>query len=118
MTQEAYVSFETAKLLKEKGFVLNGYVRYNQNGARYHLDSIPNCELDENDDLDCPTYQRACAWLREKGYHIAVIYNLKYKSWGRIIQVLSADIEWNIVGFSSHDEAVEEGIKYALENLI
>ena len=116
MTQEAYVSFEIAKLLKKKGFVLNGYVRYDHNGVRYHLDIIPNCELDENNDVDCPTHQRACAWIRNKGYHI---YTFKgVDSWVFLVQSLNKDWTIPLRGFSSHDEAMEEGIKYALENLI
>lgn len=122
MTQESYVSFETAKLLKGKGFNEKSRTIYRQNGIAATIGwKASNAKLSEHEFLnECvarPTTEMACAWLRKKGYHIAVLFNSKFRTWERIIQA-STGIEWSLGGFSSHDEAVEEGIKYAIEVLI
>ncbi len=115
MIEEAYVSYETSLLLDEKGFGEETLWYYDFKGVcephSAWVDAKPY------DYSPMPTHQMACAWLRRKGYHVAVLYRCKYKSWERIIQS-STGVEWSIGGFSSHDEAVEEGIKYTLENLI
>lgn len=115
MTQESYVSFEIAKLLKEKGFDWDCTSHFDS----YHIE-CPNTPMNSNSTkywVSRPTHQMACAWIRDKGYHIAVLFNSKFRTWERIIQA-STGIKWSLGGFSSHDKAVEEGIKYALEVLI
>ena len=59
MIKDAYVSFEVAKLLKEKGFaepLVNYY--YTTKGKRVGY-------LMSEEQYLCPTHQMACAWLRE-----------------------------------------------------
>lgn len=115
MTKEAYVHFETAKLLKEKGFDWGTQYVYTEDGAGCTPPKIGKWKAKSN--IPMVTHQMACAWLRKKGYHIAVIYQSKFKTWERIIQA-STGVNWSLGGFDSHDEAVEETIKYVLENLI
>ena len=120
--KEAYVSFEVAKLLKEKGFDEPCIKHWDcDDYSLYSANDIPisNSELRDNEynGVSAPTHQMACAWLRGKGIHIAVLYQCKFKSWERIIQS-STGVEWSIGGFSSHDEAIESALKYTLENLI
>lgn len=57
---EDYVSFETAKLLKEKGFDVNCYTHYSSDGQNvYYNYRTPS------DGINMPTLQMAMKWLRE-----------------------------------------------------
>ena len=112
---EAYVSYETSLLLAKKGFDEETLWYYDSKGVCEPHSAWVDAKPNEYSPM--PTLQMACAWLRRKGYHIAVLYRCKYKSWERIIQS-STGVEWSIGGFSRHDEAVEEALTYALEELI
>ena len=105
MITEDYVSFETAKLLKEKGFN-NDYPK-----------------------LDCtqhvPTLQMVMKWLREiHGYAIVVEPGLsedKYVWTYKVIfyrtRTMLLQHEDN-VGSSTYEKVCEAAIRYCLENLI
>lgn len=70
---EDYVSYEVAKLLKEKGFDWSCQAFYNVNGmlAASPIHTI-NDEI-EDSDIACPTLYIAQKWLREaKGIYIWV----------------------------------------------
>lgn len=122
MIAEDYVSFETTKLLHDKGFNL----------AEFHgkwaidYDNVPR--TDEEDlkgkiivaEWQYPliTHQMAMKWLREE-WHIFI----------RVIQShiehCTCEIYYNSsscyrfrTSFDSYEEACESAIKYCLENLI
>ena len=119
MITEDHVSFETAKLLKEKGF------------------DEPVSELNrllfkegEKPVLGI-THQKAMKWLREKGIYIYVEpfitinsegYNLEgYKPWTTTFKRnwFNPLNEIGKVAYTqSYEEAVEAALKYSLENLI
>lgn len=131
MITEDYVSFETAKLLKEKGF--------DEECQEYYGDY----------EYPCPTHQMATKWVQET-FNIIIIPNYEYECdaipWcykifklgenGKpervVVKGVSYDKDNNptehIVGYrdyersyedySTKEEAIEEGIKYCLENLI
>ena len=133
MITEDYVSFETAKLLKEKGFDEECSCFYN------NIDyGTPGLEVDgqlyyKNSALDdeeyaAPTLQMAMKWLRE--VHRRIIspkYNevkdergLLYSMWFFDILPISKTlpiIEYN-QSYDTYEEACEAAIKYCLENLI
>lgn len=91
MITEDYVSFETAKLLKEKGFdekCLKKYYGDDKSGPGFNYqdaydgggiydDGLNNSELydshvhDEYQDIASPTLQMAMKWLREV-HHIGI----------------------------------------------
>ena len=121
---ESYVSFEVAKLLKEKGFdeptrwlYVNSTLK---EGARIdNWNSITSFDY-----VSAPTLQMAQKWLREKlQIHANAIqqgnYNdfSKYYSW---IVSSNQTIYRNqsVSEKLSYEEAVEAAIKYTLENLI
>lgn len=131
MITEDYVSFETAKLLKEKGFDV--YVR-----SFYEKDEYKTKEeLCENEALwnwnissfrySAPTLQMAMKWLREA--HNLFVFPFPQmntnKFWVEIYQ-LHNNQEWanlycesiDLQDYSSYEEACEAAIKYCLENLI
>ena len=95
MSKEQYVTFEVARLLKEKGFDWSTHKLYGRcrtyNGELIDFDT--ECELKDEglgdlvkddyalydmwwvaSELDlgypCPTQQMVCRWLRERGIHI------------------------------------------------
>ena len=137
MITEDYVSFETAKLLKEKGFneicemfyckPHEGYMRNRKRNEWW------NSDLREDMTCTCPTLQMAMKWLREEHNKTIIIgirvtdpitgiidcyYNGIYyvpKNNGGALCFTSPTPE---NGYLTYEEACEAGIKYALENFI
>ena len=141
MIAEDYVSFETAKLLKKKGF--NEYCKsvyhfgsvcsvvslgYHDNeGYGALIEEKQNSDFGKYDNaISAPTIQMAMKWLREKysleiyPYHSnSTIYNLKW--WYEIIKWPNSIAECESVKdeeFDTYEQACESAIKYCLENLI
>lgn len=124
---EDYVSFETAKLLKEKGFNEPCYLGYNKNGEYFPTGNRNNSQIIQPDFcfICCPTLQMAMKWLREKKCVTCVIpltfyFGENVSSWGYNIWAddnLEVD-EDNTPKFTTYEEACEAAIKYCLENLI
>ena len=129
MVTEDYVGFETAKLLKEKGFDEYCYGYYYTSKYMTHGDiKQRNSELFP-DSYSAPTLQMAMKWLREVYNlviqivvvpHTTVTMEQKY-----YVFVVCKDRR-NLVfrsdhphdRYSTYEEASEAGIKYCLENLI
>jgi len=127
MIKEDYVNFETAKLLKEKGFDEECSCFYN------NIDyGTPGLEVDGQlyyknsalDDLEyaAPTLQMAMKWLREKyNIHIEPRYFPMPNIYRYVIIYTPITIE-NINShpqyFNSYEEACEAAIKCCLEILI
>ena len=117
MIEEDYVSFETAKLLKEKGFDEECIYVYRHDGSEDIWDA-------DKEDIACqkPTLQMAMKWLRKKyNIHIEPRYFPTPNIYRYVIIHSPLTIE-NINShpqyFNTHEEACEEAIKYCLENLI
>ena len=137
---EDYVSFETAKLLKKKGFNWEWSPFYSEQDrdkwARNNNYNIPNPNYDANIPFDSEilnviaphvSLQMAMKWLREKhSLHIQVFYDMEKSAfWASIIPTMypiSDKIEQNTLSFDykgiTYEEACEAAIKYCLENLI
>ena len=64
MSEEVYVSFETAKLLKEKGFDWKTAECYSPHGGNYRF-SHGIAEICGIEQYPRPTQQMACRWLSE-----------------------------------------------------
>ena len=122
---EAYVSFETAKLLKGKGFRGDCIAYYNDDGKMY---LSLNAELHP---LPCPTQAVACRWLREvHKIDLSVtpddgswwIRITELKSWSCVFngKVLNSDdIKYAYKGDTSTKEGCyEAALDYVLKNLI
>ena len=124
MIQEDYVSFETAKLLKEKGFDAATFHDYDERGIRWFEEVLVN--HNSQGGIACPTLQMAMKWLREKhNLHVDICYDDLDWSWN----ILSVDknvpveerpkfIKCGFAGNKTYQEALEEGIKYCLKSLI
>ena len=108
---EDYVSFETAKLLKEKGFDWECKTRKFYPEPEYDAES-PN-------GVYAPTLQMAMKWLRE--VHDAIVnvfYDKDEEKWcAEHYRMLIGD--YTLIGYyRTYEEACEAAIKYCLENLI
>ena len=136
MIEEDYVSFETAKLLKEKGFdekvdtlyktdaeFLKSTLCINYNDANFTLSDMHN--IPENT-VSAPTIQMAMKWLRKKKVVIIPVpysftldnevYQWLYSIWCGDNLEIDADFEDDL--FDSYEDACEDAMKYALENFI
>ncbi len=139
MITEDYVSFETAKLLKEKGFDGDTNCYYIEESVdknlcyspirQNHNKRITNNEFDidinvSSGKISAPTLQMAMKWLRE-------VHNIFIDIAFRFSRNADNDINFsyyvekyeNYYGygdgeFNSYEEACEAAIKYCLENLI
>ena len=130
--QEDYCDFETSKLLKEKGFdekCRGGYhSEFDDNGnpivmfEEWMAQPYNNDFVDEGFLCSAPTHQMAMKWLREEHKIYIVISPVSGKGYGAILCDVGDFDDFNYIGetdyFFHPEEAVESGIKYALENLI
>ena len=128
MISEDYVSFDTAKLLKSKGF--NAFVT-----SFYEEDGSPSAELYASRETDWnvteelysrPTLQRAAKWLRKKHnlfiqIEVGVTDDVFWYDFD-IIPVGTDNVIFpeddGIVTYAEPEEALEAAIKYCLEKLI
>ena len=126
MITEDYVSFETAKLLKEKGFDMPLNYFYNSDGRKCYATSYNwNQTAGDFQDYSCPTLQMAMKWLREEKdvqIEISIVGTDTWESptkwkYGFRCQTKYV-IDRRNADFSSYEEACEAAIKYCLENLI
>lgn len=142
--KEAYISFEVAKLLKEKGFneycwkfyelgdfeipvLLNGFELSDESGFwnNEYLDSYKKEHSYINDICSAPTHQMAMEWLREV-HNIHIVPKKDFFGGfytGRIYdgrRDTASDKEDYIAcaGYKTYKEATEAAIIYCLKNLI
>lgn len=131
MITEDYVSFETAKLLKEKGFDEKCRQYWYRGNLVFSRSEIHNRELDnyEDEGWSAPTLQMAMKWLREvhnlviEPYRTACgyLYTISSTPYGSTkydnSEAYNGDDE-NSGQWSTWEKACEDGIKYCLVNLI
>lgn len=125
---EDYVSFETAKLLKKKGFDEVCYRIYDTKEKElFGTDGIEfqNHEIDE-ETITAPTLQMACKWLRVE--HNILLFLLPAQENGKLVYLVEV-WNWNEeegiyestyapMPRKEPEKACEAAIKYCLENLI
>lgn len=129
MITEDYVSFEVAKLLKEKGFnwdCITYYVNSEPNDIKYSM-LFENNNTWEDRCCSAPTHQMAYKWLREvHKVHISIypfnrelpVIDEFYYTCDIATNELSSK-EGHLRGvWKTYEEAVEVALKYTLENLI
>ena len=132
MITEDYVSFETAKLLKEKGFNWKWPPFYSEEDrfewVRNNNYNIPNPDYDANIPFDSEilnviaphvSLQMAMKWLREV-YKCLIVVGNKNGNYLYLIKDLKANTDLGISNdeYIHYEEACEAAIKYCLENLI
>ena len=141
MITEDYVSFETAKLLKEKGFDCCCKVWYSEYTSPYGAEKYISIEFDshnkfnENYEFICPapTLQMAMKWLREvhklgvfpTTYYREINRNAKHDYGSTIVMLDTYEVignDKNIEDYTfeaeTYEETAEKAIMYCLKNLI
>ena len=123
MITEDYVSFETAKLLKEKGFNESTDKQFNSDKIVGDYNITDRSRHPERY-LDAPTIQMAMKWLRKVHEifirpNISFLYPIRYYCeifcYG---DNLKTQQDVTTENFESPEQACEAAIKYCLENLI
>lgn len=114
-----YVSFEVAKLLKQKSFYWACYAYYDRDGFLY-INPISTINADDeipDSCIACPTYFMAQRWLREKeDIHIVIeckpdrqyYYKIYYLDTGSLIS--QSDKCWD-----SYERTLNEAILEAFK---
>ena len=121
---EDYVSFNTAKLLKEKGFNEPCYTNYVENEISHYDYSSTNFELIDGI-ISAPTLQTAMKWLREvHGLFISIGNDDLDYNWqifdirNRTKDLDPTCLTDSYAGYKKYELACTLAIKYCLENLI
>ena len=128
MITEDYVSFETAKLLKEKGFdaICSAfYIKYTDGSVKLVPTEAVSMVLFAQkyafsvDTISVPSLQMAMKWLREvHGLHVD-IDPLEGNWCIKIVELEDlCEVDKGIALYGTYEEAAEAGIRYCLENLI
>ena len=135
MIKEDYASYEVAKLLKEKGFneqcsstydiaVSGGKpIFYKYDVLQFFPDGMKNSDDKYGMVISAPTHQMTMAWLREvHNINIDIVPIWNRNRWEyQIFIVTPATSQRPYVAntlYLDYEEAVEEALKYSLENLI
>ena len=139
MITEDYVSFETAKLLKEKGFDAECDYFYadgelvRARGGACNWNYGETLYTDYKNECSAPTLQMTMKWLREiKGLNIYARgvwkdVEVQYGDWEPavvgyewFVESLTDDtyLKMSVEQFLTYEEACEAAIKYCLENLV
>lgn len=137
MITEDYVSFDTAKLLKEKGFDAECHSYYfpyyedremtKKNYERQrgmitlndrHLYAVNTAKDLPKDHYLCPTLQMAMKWLREKHNVLILIDKPNSEYRWRLRNNTYGDYVKGTGRSNSYNGVCEGALKYCLENLI
>lgn len=120
MIAEQYVSFDTAKLLKEAGFDALCYVQYSDIGVQWDSTSPSNFNVDDWG-YSCPTQALAARWLREvHHYAVCVWFSKDHEKWfyahGNMDNIMF-DTDYCISEYiyDSYEEAFEAGLQEAIK---
>lgn len=129
MIKEEYVSFEVARLLKDKGFDEPTIGTYNIGSKNPILVERPIRAIHCEAIISAPTQAMAMMWLREV-HKVHIIAepclgegsepNLSFNRWFWTILTECGEYKpiRKIDEFPTYEQACEDAIKYCLENLI
>lgn len=118
MITEDRVTFEIAKLLKDKGFDVPCIGRYSVRSKEFHLDCTRLCNNGGLFEFSAPTLQMAMKWLRKVHNIDFTITPDRIENYTAMIFV-NKELPFTTIGsFKTYEAACEAAIKYALENLI
>lgn len=124
MIEEQFVSFDTARMLKEAGFDVPCFNQYTERGTIWHCDCPENFNKSQCV-TSCPTQALAARWLRE-AHHINVYACFDYEKFDerkwfftREHTMVNDDsaVYCSITNYNSYEEALEAGLKHGLELL-
>ena len=120
MIEESYISFETAKLLKEAGFDVPYTSQYTEGECIWDTDYLNNFNQDEFG-YSRPTQSFVARWLREVHHYVVCVwYSADYRKWfyahGNLDDMMF-DEEYSISDFiyDSYEQAFEAGLQEAIK---
>ena len=126
--KETYVTYETSKLLKEKGFDWAVMACYQNSEFRY-VNLWNWNKFNASTLCSAPTQQMALRWLREeKNLNIDVSWDNVLNWFFQVVsltETVQLDYEEprvfhssNETGFKTYEDGVEAALQYVLTNLI
>ena len=129
MIHEEICTYEVCKLAKEKGFNVPTHYAYNENRQKaMYMELCLNRNTKDSHSISAPTQSLLQRWLREeKEYAISVFWDMLSKDYRyeivKTIGVLEIEVGEkynysNPKGFDTYELALEDALKYALENLV
>lgn len=128
MITEDFVSYETARLLKEKGFdvYVRSFYEKNEHNTKEEFstnNALWNYNISSSH-YSAPSVQMAMKWLREREWFICIIplafycgekaVEFGYNIWAGDNNEID---EFSTPVFNTYEEACNAAIKYCLENL-
>ena len=121
MIHDELVTYEVAKLAKEKGFDWHTRHIYDE-----ETEELIECEFVANHNsedgiISAPTRSLMQRWLRdEKGYYVYPFFDNESKRWTWVCRELTGDkwiqlLDFEERYFDTYELALEDALKYALE---
>ena len=117
MIEEDYISYDTAKLMKQKGFDWSCF-RYADSKEIYENDEWTTCDV-TGTCVGIPTAQAAVKWLREKFKYDIVVFPYREDQYGAAIYFEHNHVPVSQpMGFEKYEYAVEACVRECLEVFI
>ena len=123
MIVEQFVSFDTARMLKEAGFDVPCFNQYTERGTIWHCDCPENFNKSQCA-TSCPTQALAARWLREVHRIVVNVAYIpphvgrdvwKYFVGGMDDMVWPGDYEPSDRKYETYEEAMEVGLQEAIK---
>lgn len=123
MIHDEICTYEVAKLAKEKGFNEKCY-HYYQNGVLESDECFNRYNKGVDSVCSAPTQSLLQRWLREEeGYYVYPFFDNESRRWTWVCRELTGDkwiqlLDFEERYFDTYELALEDALKYALENLV
>jgi len=118
MITEDYVSYEIAKLLKDKGFDESCLMCYTSDKKLGNYGHYKSCKNSDVFALTAPTIQKAMKWLR-KVHNIDISVTPDRKNGYSVLIFKDKRLPFDTLdSYSTYEQVCEVAIKYCLQNLI
>ena len=121
MIEEQYVSFETAKLAKEKGFDIPTRYGFSERGTLVRVDTSDNWNQDKGF-YSRPTQSLLARWLREDRHMCVEVYCIACNFIWNICKTDGTDTKSSEYSgpndggaWDSYEDAMENGLQEALK---
>jgi hypothetical protein len=125
MITEDYVSYNIAKLLKEKGFDIYCPTAYETMTSEHHVEETAFSDWGKLGQVKRPTLQMAMKWLREvHSLYLDIVTSFSQDgicytfSCSNTMDLIQGTKGTSYHEYQTYEEACEAAIKYCLENLI
>lgn len=123
MMTDELVTYEVAKLAKEKGFREEVFAYYSKRGSFFEIH--PKRDMNDSEyRTSAPTQSLLQRWLREeKGYYVYPFFDNESRRWTWVCRELTGDKWIQLLDFEerysdTYELALEDALKFVLEKLI